>query len=723
MGKKARKSSIIAKLVIGIVTLTLIMLFCLGGIIFFRITRLNTEQFNDKLQNTIKMTDTVLSTYFRNIETSANLFSEMDLIRKNDESITSYINLSDPSGKVPMKPLEASPYEADVYKMARSFVQEKPELLGVSLALQSNGAFVRFPEVARSNGYDSRTRSWYTDAVKKNGQINLSNAYTTSAGEMVIVVSKEVKDLNGALRGVVSIDADLSNLSSLISGEEDVELKKTVIILVDNTGAILVNKNNPDTLFKKIQEIGIKGLEKYTPGDEITFTETISGSPCDIRTVKSQNKSIPLNYIMLIPHVELKASHKTIASTMLIVIITGFMLSVIVAILFGNFIGRPLLRITSILKNISEGDGDLTERLPVLSNDEIGLLSGYFNKMMEKISASLISVIQESVKMQEVSQSLSGGMTETAGAITEISSNVSSIKHQIQNQSAGVEETAATMKQISLNITKLSENIDSQAASVVQSSSSIEEMVANIRSVTSILEKNSVSVTELSNSAETGRSFVAQTVELTNKISTDSEGLLEASNIIQNIASQTNLLAMNAAIEAAHAGTAGKGFAVVADEIRKLAEDSNKQGKKISEVLESLRKLIVTVTDGIANTQKQFDVIFNNTKTVFEQEQVIKNAMDEQSSGGQQVLESIHRINSITADVKNGAENMQEGGKEILTEMDKLSAVTLEINNGIGEITAGVNDISNTMQNINERTIQNNESISRVTDELNKFKV
>ncbi|MCR4626354.1 MAG: HAMP domain-containing protein [Treponema sp.] len=721
--KRTRRPSIIKRLVLGISALTLILLAGLGTIIYFRISKLNTIQFEDKLNTTIQMTDSLIKDVFESIRTSVSTITEIDLVRRNDDRIKSYVNLKDPSGKIPMKPLENSEYEAEVYKMARAFVQEKAEVLGVSMSLQSTGAFVRFPEEPRSNGYDARTRSWYKGAVNANGKVNFSAAYTTSAGEMVIVASKIIKGLDNAMRGVITIDADLSNLSKIIVSDKDGKLTKTSLLLVDHTGSILVNNIDHSVEFKKINEIGIKGLESYTPGDTVTFNEKVYGVPCEVRTVPSQNGIIPLNYIVLIPQTEVKASNNAVITTMIVVMFAGFILSIIVAAFFGNFIGRPLVNVTKILKNISDGDGDLTERLPVLSKDEIGRLSKYFNKMMAKISNTLSDVIQESNVMNTASENVSDGMSKTASALTEISANVENIRNQILNQSAGVEQTSQTMQQIAGNITKLKESIESQASNVVQSSSSIEEMVANIRSVNTILTKNSESVMELSNSAEQGRALVSKTVELTNNISVASEGLMDASKMIQSLASQTNLLSMNAAIEAAHAGESGRGFAVVANEIRKLAEDSNKQGKKISEVLENLRKLIVTVTESTTNIQKQFDVIFSNTQTVTQQEQVIKNAMDEQATGGQQVLEAIHQINAITEEVKDGAATMQQGGQEILIEIEKLTSVTSEINNGIKEITTGVQEINNTMQNINSQTQENHESITKVSTELSKFKV
>ena len=200
---------------------------------------------------------------------------------------------------------------------------------------------------------------------------------------------------------------------------------------------------------------------------------------------------------------------------------------------------------------------------------------------------------------------------------------------------------------------------------VTESSSAIEQMIANIKSINSILEKNAAAVTNLDIAAQNGNKELVNISALVSDIEKNSNGLAEMSSVIRTIASQTNLLAMNAAIEAAHAGESGKGFSVVADEIRKLAENSGAEAKQIADVLKKTKSLIDSTFSVTVSAQKGFSDVVDLSKTVMNQELAVKQAISEQNEGGQQVLIALKNINELTSSVQNETDQLLENTKLI----------------------------------------------------------
>ncbi len=199
--------------------------------------------------------------------------------------------------------------------------------------------------------------------------------------------------------------------------------------------------------------------------------------------------------------------------------------------------------------------------------------------------------------------------------------------------------------------------------------------------------------------------------------------MLEAASVIQNIAAQTNLLAMNAAIEAAHAGDAGRGFAVVANEIRKLAEEAGSQGKSIDLTIKETIEIIKAIIDSGSNAEEVFDDVFSLVKDTLQQIEKIVEAMQEQERGSQEVLAALKDINIITGEVKDGSTEMLKDGKQVSEEIRKLDELTRVITGSMDEMSAGAAEINNAVQEVNELTVNNNQNIKNLYFEVNKFKV
>ena len=397
--------------------------------------------------------------------------------------------------------------------------------------------------------------------------------------------------------------------------------------------------------------------------------------------------------------------------------------ALIVVYFVAGMIVKPIKTVVTALQNIAQGEGDLTVRLPVSGNDEITDMSEYFNETIAKIGKSIQAVGINSNAMEEVGDELASNMTETASAVNQISANIDGVKQQAMTQAASVTETAATVEEIVRTIKQLNNSIETQAASVAQSSSSVEEMVANIASIGQTLGKTDDVIKSLTAATGDGKATLVTSNTVTQKIAEESGSLMEASSVIQHIASQTNLLAMNAAIEAAHAGEAGKGFAVVADEIRKLAEESSTQGKTITATLKNLSGEIETLSASSKTVEEKFNAIFSLAEQVKEMSNRLTEAMREQENGSKEVLTAIKSINTVTVEVQAGSEEMLKGGEGVAEEMQKLDDLTRIITESMNEMASGAVQINNAVQEVNEITQKNKQSIEALAEEVGKFKV
>ena len=384
---------------------------------------------------------------------------------------------------------------------------------------------------------------------------------------------------------------------------------------------------------------------------------------------------------------------------------------------------KPLRRTNDAIVELSSGDADLTYRLPVKGKDEVAELGRGVNAFMDMLQNMMKEITEKSTEVSAIVSELGSSSQETASATAEIMANIESVKGQARNQSDAVYDTTNIVNHSAESMEKLKQNIVAQTSDVTESSAAIEEMIGNIHSVSASANKMTEAFNDLEHLIDEGSSNVKACSEVIKRVEEKSKVLAEANNTIKTISSQTNLLAMNAMIESAHAGDAGKGFAVVADEIRKLAENSSDQAKAIEENIKDITNLINEGGRLADLSQKGFETIDTQVGVVDPLVVQISNAMDEQTAGSSQVLEALTNMKEEAVQVDESSQTLSKGVSDIGQNMSAVNEISSTILGSMDEMAAGSQQISKATQNVSDLALKTKDSIDGINSLIGKFKI
>ena len=535
------------------------------------------------------------------------------------------------------------------------------------------------------------------------------------------------KDMQGKIAGAISATILGDSLSNLIS---DIVVGKTgVAYLLSQDGTILGNRQ-PEILYKSIFS------ELLTTKDEMAYSflktalssnkSLVSVSNIDgTKHISSTAKMQYTGWILLItaPASEFTAHDiNSLIRTFIIIVSSMLLLAIAIGFFFALRIVRSIDRVSSSLKNISQGEGDLTINLPPTGEYETTMLSYYFNETILKLRNSIHKIGLDSNEMGMVGADLESNMLSVSEFTSKITKSIEELKNDFLVQEKSIAETNAAIIQIIENVRLSSESVEKQVVAVEDAFSSFEKMKSSIEVVDGNVKETQDAIENLSVATNDGKQTLIKANDISQGIKDASGDLLEASTIVQNIASQTNLLAMNAAIEAAHAGEAGKGFAVVALEIRHLAEESNLQGKKIATTLKNLIDEIEVLANAASSTVEKFNFISTYSNKVNGLVDGVAKAMSEQEKNGNLIWNLIKDINEITSTVKTNSNEMLAGGEKIINETTRLQELTLELKKSMQEVDSQVELINDATQDSLSIATQNKESIDRLALEVGNFK-
>ncbi|MCF6456062.1 methyl-accepting chemotaxis protein [Pseudoalteromonas sp. MMG024] len=599
----------------------------------------------------IRQVEKGFNLFFQQVKHNADFLAQANVVKNVPTDVTTYMD-----AEKSMDPLAAVAGEADIFTLYETFGKTHQELLFVYLGTEQGG-FIQYPAEPLGN-YDPRQRPWYKLAQSAKGKTVITEPYQGVTGQAMVSVAKAINNDNGQFVGVQSLDVTLATLTDIVSS---INIGETgYLILVDGSGTVLADPKNADNNFKAISELSSPIYTSLADSlSSKSFTIETSNNTLEATTYFSDD--LNWRFVAVIEQDEILQSASEMKVFIGIIALIMIALFVVVGVILANRIVYPIEKVSEGLKEIAQGEGDLSKRLDVIGNDEISQLAKWFNQFL--------STINDLVKdINHKSQILNDAATVSGVKVTEIMNASHEQEGSSEEAAKGTVTLADVAKQVSDDCTIAMSDIVQAENFADEGNNDVRLAVNEVTSLNDSLSESSQAMTQLEK---------------------ESENITKILDVIRGIAEQTNLLALNAAIEAARAGEQGRGFAVVADEVRTLAKRSHESTEEIDKVLNSLIEQTRLMSDKMASSvtrsqgaiekaekaHNSFDDISSAVSKVKQLISQISDAAQSQYDAADEINRDITGISDSVKYTAGSADELAEGSQQLVALSDDLRSL------------------------------------------------